>query len=271
VANGIRTTDLNVSSYRRLVVRSIIPALASVFNAYTEERQLAGLQITNQYPKKEQDYPCVVVEFHGGSVQRAGVGHVEIFQDETGVVRKWLHNLFRGSLNLHCYALSSLDQDILADAVMDILTMGTIYGDPNDLFWKAIYGDPNSTTVLFLLSQLMLNLDEISDSGVSVAVPSWRAEDQLIYSSVLSLECNGAYYNTVPDITYDYITGVTPSTYPEGDVTITLPLANSHGPITNPRQFYDDNEQQDPTKPADPFQPNTLKGVAVISGAESKS
>lgn len=253
-------------------------ALTNTFSdTYDRDRQFVDLSISPQLPKKQQEYPCIVVEYEGQTVQNSGIGHEEWFDDTDGNLQKWHHNRFEGNLNFDIYTLSTIDRDTLVDALVEVLRFGRL--DAALLpFFTTVYGDPNDPVEL-IFNQMMLNVDIVHEHGNSQSPAPWRPEDQLLYTTGVSIDCHGGYYNIVPDVTWTLVERVTATPYPQFEEQVTIPLvndaqpptplANSVGQITNPRQFYDDNEMQDPTvSVTDPPVPNTLKGVAVISGDE---
>lgn len=256
----------------------MVTALQSVFTgSYDRDRQFIDLKISPDYPKAELDYPCIVVEFNGSGVKNSGVGHEEWFDDANGNLQKWNHRRFAGEFDLNIFALSTLDRDILADAVIEVISFGWLTSDLMP-FFTTIYQGWGSTEVELLFNQLYINSDEIDEHGASVTVGPWRPEDQLVYTYGLSVACGGGFYNIVPELSWEYVEQVNIDPYPQGDVTVEIPLtvappatplADVPGDITNPRQFFDDNTMPDPQFPnADPPVPNTLKGVSVISGIE---
>lgn len=266
MSEALRDTDLNVTSYRRLVVRGLIESFRSVYDAnYNRERQLKDLKITPHYPLAKLDYPGVVIEYTGQRVLNSGVGHEEWFMDENEVVRKWNHRRFEGNLTFSCHALSPLDIDILADSVIEVLSFGRLDAQLGK-FFTGIYGNKNDP-VMLQFTQLMLNVDIINDSGVSAQIAPWQPEDVLVYSTEISIEIHGGFYNTYPQDEWYYVTSVQTEPYPQGFVDVELPFGESEDEKwSNPFEYEDNNTTPDPDNEF--YYPDWLAGVGVVSGVE---
>lgn len=257
----LRTTDLRTTSHRRLVVRTLVAALQSVFNgSYNRDRELINLRVTATYPLEKIDYPTVVVSYEPSRNINAGVGHEEWFEDANNILRKWNHRRFEGSITFDILALTPLDRDLLADAVEEVLTFGRL-DSQLAAFFTTVYGDTSDSAPYVLqFTQLMLNTDEISGGGNSESLAPWAPEDQLVYETSLSLEVHGGFYNTNPSDQWGYVTNATADSYPEGDQDVSilfkpgsLPFPDPSVAWTNPFIFLDADE---------------VTGTAVISGSE---
>lgn len=204
---GVRDTDLSVASHSRLVYRNVIEGLRAAFGSdYGRDRQLADLRITQNYPLLKIDYPSVTVEYSPQRVVAAGVGHVEWFDDPRGYLRKWKHSRFEGTLTLHAFALTTLDRDLLSDALAELVRFGSLDEGLNR-FYETIYPDDESLELgtlpgedydWRLFGQLMLDSDQLIAVGNSATVAPWAPEDLLVYSGGWSMNLHGGYYNSVP-------------------------------------------------------------------------
>lgn len=231
----------------------MIRALRSVFDSgYNRDRQFIDLKITNDFPLKQEDYPCLVIEYTPQRNINAGIAHEEWFMDERGVLRRWGHRRFEGSLTLNILALTPLDRDLLADAVEEVITLGYL-DTALQSFLYTIYGQPTDP-VMLVFSQLMLNTDEVSGGGNSASLAPWNPEDQLVHETTLELVIHGGIYNTVPSETWNYVTRATAQSYPQFEETVVLPFGDPDIPWTNPFEFEDDA---------------VAGGSAVISASES--
>lgn len=257
--SGIRNTDARVASHRRYVVETFVTALRDAFsNTYDRDPQLADIKITNQFPLKESDYPCIMVEYESQRVLNAGVGHEEWFDDATGELQRWFHNRFEGILNFHVQALTPLDRDLMADALEEVIRFGPLDSQLAQ-FFTDIYGDQSDNEVHLLFSQLMLNSDELTGSGNTASMAPWTTnQDMLVFETSVSCELHGGFYNIVPDVTWGFVTKVTADSYPEGDVTIEFDL---NLPFTDPTKAW--------TNPFVWEDFDTVVSTAVISGQEA--
>lgn len=215
---GVRTTDLGIASHTRLVYTNVVAALRDAFDAnYSRDSQLAGLRVTQNYPLKKIDYPCIVVEYQPQTVMTAGVGHVEWFTDPQGRWRKWKHNRFEGTLSLRCFALTTKDRDIIADAIAELIRFGDL--DPQlNRFFEVIYPDDADLTAAEAAAgyaysynafdQLMLNSDQLYSVGNSAQIAPWAPEDVLVYSGGWSTNLHGGYYNVYPTVDWSRLTRI---------------------------------------------------------------
>lgn len=268
MSSGIRTTDHNIASYRRLVYENVISGLRAVFNEnYIRDPQFANLKITPQYPLKRVDYPCIVVEFQDQKVVNAGVGHVEWFPDPLGVYRKWNHNRFEGRLIFTIHALSPLDRDILADALVEVLRFGRLDQQLNRFYeiiypehlpppWDSEAPDPNPFYEynVSLFGQLMLDSDQIFGSGNSATIAPWQPEDVLVYTTGYSVALHGGYYNTNNQISWDRFSRIVIDSYQTDQFGRELPFPGHAEIAWFPPFVFEDQAR--------------TKGVAQISGVE---
>lgn len=255
-----RTTDIRSASHRRLVGRTIVRALRSAFDAsYNRDRQLIDVKITQQYPLQKLDYPCIVIEYQPQRIMNAGIGHEEWFNDENNILRKWHHSRFEGTLDLNVFALSPLDRDLFADALEEVIRFGRLDAQLIS-FFDEIYPHEDHAPILFdshgaVLSQLMLNVDEVDGGGNSASIAPWQPEDVLVYETNLSLEIHGGIYNVQPDETWQVVTRARAESYPQFEEDVTLPFSNDPAAVwTNPFEFEDDS---------------VIGGEGIISGDES--
>jgi len=290
MTDGIRTTDLGVASYRRLVYRNVIAAVKSVFDSgYDRETQLSQIKITQQYPLKKLDYPCVVIDFQDQRVLNAGVGHVEWFRDPLGAIRKWNHSRFEGMLNFNIHALSTLDRDILADAIVEMVRFGRL-DDQLNRFYEIIYPEhtppppPTNPDTYWqdynysLFGQLMLDSDQLTGHGNSAQIAPWQPEDVLVYTTGYSVVLHGGYYNTNPAQDWSRVTRIVIDSYQTDQYGVELPFPGhaeiawsppfqfldedqvSGGAVISADEEHDDIDQRNDTA--------TIGGVGVVSADE---
>jgi len=207
---SVRETDHNIASHSRLVYRNVVAGLKATFDQfYNREPQLQNLRVTQNYPLKRIDYPSVVVDYQPQRVVSAGVGHVEWFSDPHGRFRKWKHNRFEGTLSFHAYALSTLDRDILSDALVELVRFGDLDANLNS-FYEILYPDDAALEAeadaqaanysYSLFDQLMMDSDQMIGIGNSATIAPWSPEDVLVYQGGWSVSLHGGYYNSYPTV-----------------------------------------------------------------------
>lgn len=219
-----------VVGYNRMVKRAMVEGVRRVFTNQFAERQLRDLRVASTFPMTKADYPSVYVEFIEGANVNAGVGHSEMFYDVNGVLRRWNHRLFDGSIRFNVLALSSVDRDILGDAIVEMLAFS---GMPemslqHNLFTH-IYGDPDgiSPDLRQTLSHLAYDSDVIRPGGESVSPVFWGSEDDLAYEKSYSVNVTGGFYNSYPSdvVGPDFITHA--FVYPKLADQVALPIWQS--------------------------------------------
>jgi hypothetical protein len=222
---SVRTTDQNVASHSRLVYENIIAGLRAAFDdGYTRDPQLTDLRIAQSYPNKKIDYPSIVVEYSPQRNVAAGVGHMEVFPDPRGFTRKWQHRRFEGTLTLTAYALSTLDRDLLCDAIAEVLGFGRLNSQLNRFFEVVYPSDrdledmtaPGEDYAWRLFSQLMLDTDSLTAVGNGAEIAPWQPEDLLVYSGGWALNIHGGYYNTIERVDWSRLNKVEIMAFTEG-------------------------------------------------------
>jgi len=188
------------TQYKTLVKRTIVRALRSVFTDRFDEEQFKNLHIVPEFPMTKQQYPAIMVRYNGSSISNAGVGHEELFYDDDNNLRTWYHRRFEGNLEFVCLGMTTLDRDVLTDAVMEILSFGYL-DDLRSEFFDEVYGHINDPSkVITRLNQITLNTDIITPGGDSAGPAPWEPEDTLIYQDSISIQITGGFYNGLPMI-----------------------------------------------------------------------
>src|SRR5574343_816222 len=165
----IRT--LATPSHETMVSPTLVRALRSVFTSGYYDDQFADLHIIADYPQDKISYPAIEVNYDSSLIENAGIGHVEVFPGDDGVLRQWKHRRFEGQVRFTIHALSPVDRDLLADALMEIFSFAHL-DELLEEFFDVVYGEDNpydedltdgplpaQATVEATLSQLTLNTD----------------------------------------------------------------------------------------------------------------
>lgn len=187
-----------VVSIKRAIKDVMIQGLRDVFTTEYQDSAFKSLRVVHEYPQDPMEYPCIVVRWKGRRYPIAGVGHYEVFPDPLGVYRRWEHRRFEGDFEFEVASLSALERDKLSDALLEVLSFGTLTAALGGLLVRA-YGDVNSPyNPMSLLFQINLNTDEPEEGGDSTDLAPWQTEDALIYTSSFTMETTGGYYNAIP-------------------------------------------------------------------------
>jgi len=276
---SVRATDAGVASHARLVYENVIPGIRAAFdNDYDREPQLRDLRVSADYPLRKIDYPAVVVEYSPQRVVSAGVGHEEWFTDPAGHFRRWKHSRFEGTLTLRALALSTLDRDILADALAELVRFGDLEPQLNR-FYEVIYPTEQA---LFddvadgeryswrLFGQLMLDSDQLMAVGNSATVAPWQPEDVLVYSGGWSMNLHGGYYNSYPRVDWRRVTRIVIDAYAQDRLGHDLPFPGHAEVAWSPPLVFADaavvSGSGSPSAQEDYFQGELLQEETVDAG-----
>jgi hypothetical protein len=204
--------------YKQYVKEALLEALRAVFASHPDTI-LRRTSVDIDFPMDEALYPAVVVRFYERSIRNAGIGHSEFLPeidpdtgDPTGLYIKYKHYLYSGDIEFAIYALSSLDRDLVADTVVQVLTMGDLepYSDQflNRIYQADAVQEPSSVDHM-----INLNTDEIMGFGETQDLAPWGAEDVMIYSTSYRIGIFGEFYSrTPPNTIYGVVEKV--ETYP---------------------------------------------------------
>lgn len=178
--------------YKRLIKRTLVSAMRTVFSAEYPDPQLRELYVSTTFPLKREEFPAIILEYRENSVENAGVGHIEEIYDSNYNVVPLKHFRFDGSIAFKCYALSPLDIDILTDSVMELLAFGRLDSLMNRFFERVFEEVEDS-------AQISIHSDYLSPLGEGTQTTQWNSEDMLIYESGYSVACSGGFYSTLKE------------------------------------------------------------------------
>lgn len=228
--------------YRTYVNTALVEALRSAF-ADHPDNLLQRTQVHLGFSFNEVDYPAVVVEFAPSSNERAGVGHTELRYDaDSDTYAKADRRLYHGTINFRIYALSTLDRDLIADSLTQILGMPELL-EWTYRFYLRIY-NPDQWGVLenkmvqgHQFHFLNVNADRINDQPPSQSPAPWGPEDVLLYETGMSIPVFGEVLSIPPDqnwtvvskvFIYPYIRGLEPVPQGVDDPAPWIPDTTSH-------------------------------------------
>lgn len=212
--------------YKTYVKTAMVEGLREVF-ANHKDPKLSETKVTIDYPRREADYPTVIVRFFEREIKNAGIAHEEYirFNDENGNSvgsYRFKHYFYTGDIEFGVYALSSLDRDLIGDTLVQVLAMGNLESYTNR-FLARIYADtekyPDS-----IWHYITVNTDTIQGFGESQNQTPWASEDDLIYQTSYRARIWGEFYSVPPNLPAPIIERVTQYPYikdaeavPEGD------------------------------------------------------
>lgn len=234
--------------YKVYVKTTLVEALRLVFAAHPDDI-LKNTKVDIDFPMTEAEYPAIIVRFYERSIKNAGVGHFEMLPeldvngDPTGFYYKYEHRLYNGDIEFAIYALSSYDRDLLADALVQTLTMADLEAYTNQFLDRVYQANPVSVPVS-KDHYINLNTDEIMGFGETQQIAPWNPEDVMVYQTSYRIPIFGEFYSLTPTTTkYGMIEKV--ETYPY------MPVNNESVP--NPKWSGPDGIQgtgDDQTDPA---------------------
>lgn len=166
------------------------------------------LWVGQDYPAVRANYPGVWVSYTpNGGVQSAGIGHVELREDNLGRTVMGTRWAFSGTVSATAVALTSLERDAITDELLRLVAFGDEHPDlaalknyvnDNDLITMDLQWD-KATLTAFMESQ-----------GTA-----WGTDD-LVYEATVSVSCVGSFISQVPGkAPVGFIEGI--EVYPEMD------------------------------------------------------
>lgn len=183
--------------YKTFIKESVVSALRLSMGEYITDITLVKTKIDIDYSSNEADYPAVVVKFYERDNLSSGVAHIEYGPDPNadGFYIPYQHRLYHGDMSFEIYALSSLDRDLVTDALIEILAMGQSNPEAST-FYTRLY-----TTLQQAYYQyhfLVFNTDEISGYGEQAGIAPWGPEDTLLYQASYRIPVIGEFYSLPP-------------------------------------------------------------------------
>lgn len=249
IFNSIFDPDSFVSqqttSVRTFIKTAFVQAVGEVFAQHPDPylitqldsagNKLSGVSVTVENPTDLVQYPSVVVRWLEQSVENAGVGHIEyIYDSDNSATVPFRHAYYRGQIELGIYALSSVDRDLVADSLVQLMRMPDMATYTQQYFNQIFNDDDNSNT----LNYINVDTDRILPVGESVSQVPWLAENALQYKGGYRSNVFGEFYSLPPNFTfsgyieavnvYPYIGGVEPVPNPDpSDPAVWLPTYNN--------------------------------------------
>ena len=190
--------------YKTYIKGLLRQALEDVFAEHPDPILQRQTKVSSSLPQTQAQYPTVIVRFYERDLHNMGVGHHEwigLKDPSTGEpTNEWIrfkHYGYSGDIEFAIYALSSEDRDLMADAIVQILSMGDTeaYSHPfYDRLYKPNY-DEDPTAIEHFIN---LNSDRIMGYGESEMIAPWMPEDVLVYQTSYRIPIMGEFYSRTP-------------------------------------------------------------------------
>lgn len=202
--------------YKTYVKTSLVEAIRPVFGNH-RDKALRKTTTEIDFPKTLADYPTVIVRFFEREIFNAGVGHEEVIDLSTvglhGIYR-FKHYFYKGDIEFAIYGITSLDRDLVADTIVQTITMGNL-AEYTNRFFTRIYPDEEKVPDS-VWHYININTDRLSGFGEDQGQTPWGSEDDLIYQTSYRVPVFGEFYSVPPEIPAEYVAAVSQYPYIEG-------------------------------------------------------
>lgn len=196
-------TPQTTPRYKTFVKQGLVEALIAAFSNHTDPT-VASAKVAIDFTDTDFSLPAVIIKFYESKLPNAGVGHFEwlpypLTDDPTNpntVFVEYQHRLYTGDIEFEIFGMSSLDRDLLSDALIEVLSMDEV-STPGKAFLNRFYNGIQSTP-FGLWHFPTLNLDNISGYGEQQMLAPWSPEDQLVYQTAYRVPIFGEFYSYTP-------------------------------------------------------------------------
>lgn len=199
--------------YITYLKQTMVQAMRSGLAGY-QDISINRTKVDMDYPIDRNDYPAIVVKFYEQKIPNAGVGHVEMgvdphSPDPTNPLYIPYHvRLYKGDIAFEIYGLSATDRDIMRDAVVEVVALGSVTTE------GVAFQNRIQTLIGPSSHYITLNTDDISGFGETQMIAPWMPEDVLVYQATYRVPVLGQFYSLTPNTptSYGLITQI--NTYP---------------------------------------------------------
>ncbi len=182
--------------YKTYIKQTLVEGIRGVFNNHPDNL-LKGVNATIEFPNEQASYPAVIVRFFEREIHNAGVGHYEVLTID-GADYKFMHYLYTGDIEFAIHALSSYDRDLVADSLVQTLTMGSL-APYTRRFGERIYPEPVEEYPKSEYNYIALNTDRITGFGETQTPAPWQPEDVFVYQTSYRCGVSGEFYSLPPE------------------------------------------------------------------------
>lgn len=203
--------------YKTYLKQSLVEALEAVFENHPDQL-LQDTKVRLESSFEEVDYPMIIVKYHETTIKDAGIGHHERGYDTaTSRWYKRQRKLYYGTVEFQIYALSTLDRDLISDALVQTIMMAEVRAY-TAFFLYRIYRQETFEQLKSLpagtlgtahhYSLINLGTQQLTGIGDSAVPNPWGAEDVLLYQDGYSLPVFGEVISMPPDILYNLLSEI---------------------------------------------------------------
>lgn len=189
--------------YKTFVKQGLVEALQAAFADHPDPT-VQSAKVAIDFTGDDFKLPAVIIKFYESKLPNAGVGHYEWLPypldadltNSSTVYVEYQHRLYKGDIEFEIFGLSSLDRDIISDALIEVLAMDEVSA-PGQAFLGRFYNSLQSVD-FGLWHFPTLNLDDISGYGEQQMLAPWSPEDQLVYQTAYRVPIFGEFYSYTP-------------------------------------------------------------------------
>ena len=162
-------------------------AMALTFDADFVDPDFRNINVSLEFPVKEQDYPAIWIEFEPlGSLSLVGIGHSEYVSSGPEMAREMYRWRFAGHLSFTAVAMTSLERDRLVDHLVRVFAFSRM--DTMKIFRETIEGGE--------LIALNIDFDQVELRGFSTSPGTPWGTDEMVYEGTVAMEVAGEFVST---------------------------------------------------------------------------
>lgn len=180
-----------VTDYQLGIKQEVIGALRRVFTATYPDQQFVDVEnntsrvyIGTEFPLKTTQYPSIFITYSEGLLQNAGIGNFELETQDDFSTQKILHWRFEGAINFNVFAKTTVDREMLAAGLINILAFGKDTPE-----FKPFWDELNDADFV----ALVLYGDSPRPLGDSLEQAPWGAGEN-IYTRSYQVACMGDFW-----------------------------------------------------------------------------
>ena len=176
------------------VKRSVITALNATLDELYQDpsdavRRVVG-NVEMEYPLEVVKYPGIWVQFSFTEIRRAALDEVhyrmETLPSGESFARRTMTGFFKGSVSLSIVALSTVERDKIADALVNLFLFADV-DDLSDRFFDSMASDD--------YIRITANKGQLRPRGQSTSVGAPWDPNVVVYEDGYSFDIQGQFYS----------------------------------------------------------------------------